>query len=42
MRLGVCYYPEHWSSEQWEQDAQMMVNLGLRVVRFSENYWGKF
>lgn len=41
MRLGVCYYPEQWSSERWEKDAQMMVNLGLRVVRFSENYWGK-
>ncbi|MGE8488856.1 MAG: beta-galactosidase, partial [Paraburkholderia nemoris] len=24
MRLGVCYYPEHWPESMWEDDARRM------------------
>ena len=34
--FGVCYYPEHWPQAQWEQDAQMMSELGLTYVRIGE------
>ena len=41
MKLGVCYYPEYWSEEQWQRDAQMMHALGLSVVRIGEFTWFK-
>ena len=41
MRLGVCYYPEQWQESQWLQDAQMMRELGLRIVRIGVFTWTK-
>ena len=26
---GVCYYPEHWPENLWEQDAAEMADAGL-------------
>lgn len=40
-RLGTCYYPEHWPAEQWAQDAQRMVELGLSWVRIGEFAWSR-
>ncbi len=39
MRLGVCWYPEQWPREQWEEDAALMADIGLRVVRIGEFAW---
>lgn len=41
MRLGVCYYPEQWSSDLWREDARRMADLGLAVVRIGEFAWSK-
>jgi len=41
LSLGVCYYPEHWPEELWEQDAQEMVKLGLTYVRIGEFAWSR-
>jgi beta-galactosidase len=41
MRLGVCYYPEQWQESQWLQDAQMMRELGLRIIRIGVFTWTK-
>jgi beta-galactosidase len=41
MQLGVCYYPEQWPSSKWRQDAQRMVELGIRVVRIGEFAWSR-
>ncbi len=39
--LGVCYYPEHWPEEMWEQDLDRMLEMGLKVVRIAEFAWNK-
>lgn len=39
--FGVCYYPEHWPQSKWQEDAQMMVELGLTYVRIGEFAWSK-
>lgn len=41
MRLGVCYYPEHWPRERWADDAAHMASLGIRVVRIGEFAWSQ-
>ncbi|MEL6360312.1 MAG: beta-galactosidase [Pseudomonadota bacterium] len=41
MRLGVCYYPEHWDQGLWADDAKRMVDLGLEVVRLGEFAWSR-
>ncbi len=41
MRLGVCYYPEHWPEEYWEDDAQRMAAMGLSRVRIGEFAWSR-
>jgi len=41
MKLGVCYYPEHWPEERWATDAAMMREAGLSVVRLAEFAWAK-
>ena len=41
MKLGVCYYPEHWPRERWETDAALMQQLGLSIVRLAEFAWTK-
>ena len=41
MRLGVCYYPEHWPQEMWAEDARRMAALGLTRVRIGEFAWSR-
>ena len=39
--LGVCYYPEHWPSTWWADDARRMRALGLTHVRIGEFAWSR-
>ncbi|MDP6106982.1 MAG: beta-galactosidase [Candidatus Brocadiia bacterium] len=39
MRIGVAYYPEHWSDDRWPVDARMMQQMGVDVVRVGEFAW---
>lgn len=41
MKLGVCYYPEHWPENTWPEDARRMKELGLSVVRVGEFAWSR-
>ncbi len=41
MKLGVCYYPEHWPESWWEEDARRMAELGLTYVRIGEFAWSR-
>jgi beta-galactosidase len=41
MRLGVCYYPEHWPEDWWADDAQRMAAIGLSRVRIGEFAWSR-
>jgi len=41
VKLGVCYYPEHWEQSVWAQDAQRMVETGIKVVRIGEFAWSR-
>ncbi|TMM46269.1 beta-galactosidase [Qipengyuania marisflavi] len=41
MRLGVCYYPEHWPEDCWAQDAALMRASGLTRVRIGEFAWSR-
>lgn len=41
MKLGVCYYPEHWPEERWPVDARMMREAGLTRVRIGEFAWSR-
>lgn len=41
MKLGVCYYPEHWPQSRWATDAKMMSAGGLSIVRIGEFAWAK-
>lgn len=41
MRLGTCYYPEHWPEEMWAEDARRMVEAGLTRVRIGEFAWSR-
>ena len=41
MRLGVCYYPEHWPESMWEDDARRMKALGIEQVRIGEFAWSR-
>jgi beta-galactosidase len=40
-RLGVCYYPEHWTESQWASDAARMAAIGLKQVRIGEFAWSR-
>ena len=42
MKLGVCYYPEHWPEDLWEQDAAEMVATGIEWVRIGEFAWSRY
>lgn len=37
--VGVYYYPEHWSEDQWERDIKKMAELGFTFVHFAEFAW---
>ena len=39
MKLGVCYYPEHWPEDWWDDDARRMAEMGLTYVRIGEFAW---
>ncbi len=41
MRLGVCYYPEHWPEDMWADDARRMIDMGLSRVRIGEFAWSR-
>ncbi|MEM5424794.1 beta-galactosidase [Paraburkholderia ferrariae] len=41
MRLGVCYYPEHWPEAMWKDDAARMKALGIAQVRIAEFAWSR-
>ncbi len=40
-RFGVDYYPEHWPETRWAEDARLMQEAGINVVRLAEFAWGK-
>jgi beta-galactosidase len=33
--FGVAYYPEYWSEERWEEDAQLMAKADFNVVKLA-------
>ncbi|MFM7348699.1 MAG: beta-galactosidase [Erythrobacter sp.] len=41
MKLGCCYYPEHWPEEMWAEDARRMRAMGLSLVRIGEFAWSR-
>lgn len=42
LTMGVCYYPEHWPENLWENDLERMQELGIEVIRIAEFAWNKF
>ena len=38
-RFGVDYYPEHWPESRWLEDAHLMAEAGVNVVRLAEFAW---
>lgn len=42
LTMGVCYYPEHWSSSLWREDLCRMKKMGLETIRIAEFAWNKF
>nr|WP_233340987.1 beta-galactosidase [Haloprofundus sp. MHR1] len=41
MRVGVCYFPEHWPAERLERDIERMADAGLQYVRMGEFSWSR-
>lgn len=41
LKLGTCYYPEHWDRSLWAQDLQRMLEAGIKVIRIAEFAWSK-
>ncbi|MEM7781126.1 MAG: beta-galactosidase [Pseudomonadota bacterium] len=41
MKLGCCYFPEHWPEEIWADDARRMREIGLSLVRIGEFAWSR-
>ncbi len=41
MRIGVAYYPEHWPQDRWPEDARLMREAGIDVVRVGEFAWSR-
>ncbi len=41
MKLGCCYYPEHWPEDVWADDARRMAEMGLSLVRIGEFAWSR-
>ncbi len=42
IKLGVCYYPEHWPENLWEDDYKRMRELGFSIIRMAEFAWSIF
>ena len=36
MYYGADYYPEHWPKERWAEDARLMKEANINVVRLAE------
>lgn len=41
MKLGCCYYPEHWPESDWDSNAAHMREMGLSLVRIGEFAWSR-
>ena len=41
MHLGVCWYPEQWPEDWWEDDVRRMAAMGLTRVRIGEFAWSR-
>jgi beta-galactosidase len=41
MKLGCCYFPEHWPEAMWAEDARRMRAMGLSLVRIGEFAWSR-
>ncbi len=41
MKLGVCYYPEHWPEGEWVENARRMRAMGISRVRIGEFAWSR-
>ncbi|MBR4112008.1 MAG: beta-galactosidase [Ruminiclostridium sp.] len=39
MIIGVDYYPEHWDKSLWREDAYLMKEAGVKIVRLAEFAW---
>ncbi|TGK03249.1 beta-galactosidase [Leptospira langatensis] len=39
MIFGADYYPEQWTSKDWEEDIRIMKDMGLTRVRLAEFSW---
>jgi beta-galactosidase len=39
--FGVDYYPEHWPEARWPEDARLMAEAGMNVVRLAEFAWSR-
>jgi beta-galactosidase GanA len=37
--LGATYHPEQWPEERWPDDARLMSEAGLNVVRMADCSW---
>lgn len=42
LMLGVCYYPEQWPEEMWEDDMIRMKHMGINLIRVGEFAWSIF
>lgn len=41
MKLGICYYPEHWDETRWAVDAKLLRAAGVTIVRMAEFAWSR-
>ncbi len=39
IKFGAAYYPEHWPEKRWPEDARLMREAGMTVVRMGEFAW---
>lgn len=42
IKIGTCYYPEHWDEKLWTEDLQRMLAVGIKTVRVAEFAWTIF
>lgn len=42
MNIGVCYFPEHWPREDWEEQVAQMAEAGIEYVRMGEFAWSRY
>ncbi len=41
MSIGVYYYPEHWSPNQWERDIKNIADHGFKFIHMAEFAWAQ-